>query len=112
MFRLTLNRVRDSIAVRESNEEIKLKVDADPRIMVTRIREAQKLLNSANDPQTTDQQRQEAVKAFSEAIFGPEQAEALAEFYNGDYSCVLTICGMYFEKRLCKKIIAAQKKQR
>lgn len=111
-FSITLHRVRDTITVREGGEELTLKVDQDPRIMVVQIRNAQDRLNQANKPEATDEDRERAARQFSNAIFGEAQTEKLAEFYSGNYSCVVTICGIYFEKRLCKKIVAAQKKQK
>ena len=34
MFRITLNRVRDHIVIREGTDDLRLMVDADPRIIV------------------------------------------------------------------------------
>ena len=110
MFRLTLNRVRDRITIREGSETLPLTVDCDARMIVTRIRQAQMQINEANKSESTDEDRMKAARAFAVAIFGEKQTDQLAEFYSGDYSCVMTISGLYFEKRLCKKIIAAQKK--
>ena len=112
MFRLTLNRVRDHITIREGDETLSLAVDCDARMLVSRIRKAQIQLTEANKSESTDEDRQNAARAFSVAIFGEGQTDKLAEFYGWDYSCVMTISGLYFEKRLCKKIIAAQKKQK
>lgn len=112
MFRITLNRVRDKILIKEGDESLVLKVDCDSRIIVTKIRQANELIVKANKENATELDRMVASEQFSEAIFGPEQTEQLMQFYNNDYSCVLTVCGMYFEKRLSKKISAAQKKQK
>ena len=106
----TLNRVRDRITVREGSEEITLTVDADARVIVTRIRKAQEQLVKANQKNADIKAREQAARAFAEAMFGTEQTDSLARFYHDDYSCVLMICGLYFEKRLCKKITKAQKK--
>lgn len=107
---LSLNRVHDRLMIKEGNETLDLRVDSDPRVMVTRIRQANELLMGANKEKATDEDRINAAKIFSEAVFGKDQALKLAELYNEDYSCVMAICGMYFEKRLCKKITKAQKK--
>ena len=112
MFRSSLNRVRDKITVKEGNETLILNVDSDSRIIVTKIRQANELLAKANSKEAKEIDREIAARRFSEAIFGQEQTDKLMEFYNGDYSCVIMVCGMYFEKRLCKKITAAQKKQK
>ena len=110
MFRITLNRVRDHIVVREGNDELPLKVDSDARSIITRLQKAQKTLSAINDG-ATDKQKDEAAIGLAEAIFGKEQAEELMTFYGYDAGCVVTVCGMYFEKRLGKKITAAQKKR-
>lgn len=110
MFSVTLNRVRDKITVKEGNEKIILSVDSDARVITTKIRRAQELLVQANKPETTEEERAAAAIEFSRAIFGADQTDELYKFYNWDYSCVITICGIYFEKRLRKKIAAAQKK--
>ena len=44
MFRITLNRVRDHIVIREGTDELKLTVDADPRIIVSALQRANKAL--------------------------------------------------------------------
>lgn len=108
MFRLTLNRVYDRIEVKEGDERLVLVVDEDARRIVSKIRNAQEKLVQANDG--TDDERANAARMFSEAMFGEKQTQNLVDFYHGDYSCVITICGMYFEKRLSKKILSAQKR--
>ena len=110
MFSLTLNRVRDKITVKEGNEKLVLSVDSDARVIIVKIRNAQQNLVSAVKDTATDEQRETSTREFCQAIFGDAQTEKLFNFYNGDYSCVMTICGAYFEKRLRKKILKAQKK--
>ena len=110
MFRITLNRVHDRILIKEGDENLALKVDCDARMIVTKIRQANELIVKANKEGASEFEKEFATRQFSEAIFGQEQTEKLMEFYNNDYSCVITVCGMYFEKRLSKKISAAQKK--
>lgn len=109
MFRISLNRVHDTITVREGNERLTLKVDKDPIAIAVELKGAQKALEGVKDDSSTVE-KIKAAKNLSEAIFGEKQTEKLFEFYGGDPGCVVTICGMYFEKRLSKKIIKAQKK--
>lgn len=110
MFRITLNRVRDHIVVREGNDDLHLTVDCDARNIVSRIQKANKTLSEINDG-STDEQKHNAAYALAEAFFGCEQADELMAFYNDDPGCVVAVCGMYFEKRLGKKITAAQKRK-
>lgn len=108
----TLNRIRDRITIKEGNERLQLTVDSDPNAIVTRILSAQKAIDRVRKTEATDEERISAAKEFAEAIFGQDQADKIAVFYNHDYSCVVTICGLYFERRLCKIITKAQKKQK
>ena len=111
MFRLTLNRVRDHIIIKEGNDQLKLTVDQDPRVIAVSLKAANETLGKITvDASTFD--RIQAAKGLSEAIFGKEQTKNLFRFYGDDPGCVVTICGMYFEKRLAKKIIKAQKRSR
>ena len=108
-YEISLNRVHDRFTVREGNERIEIRVDSDPRLMVTRIRNAnEKILEAQKDG--TDEDREQAARIFAEAIMCKEQTDRLLAFYNGDYSCMMTVCGLYFEKRLSAKITKAQKK--
>ena len=109
-YTITLNRVRDHITVKEGQDTLKLTVDSDSTAIVTKIRRSQEIMTKTVRGESTEEEREQAAQQFAESIFGKEQADKLAEFYNGDYSCVATICGIYFEKRLCKKITKAQKK--
>ena len=111
MFRITLNRVRDKITVKEGNEELTLRVDKDPRVIAIELKTAQKALSEIKDDSTAVS-RIQAAKSLSEAMFGAEQTKSLFRFYSDDPGCVVTICGMYFEKRLAKKIARAQMKQK
>lgn len=108
----TLNRVRDSIVVREGDETITLYVDSDANSLMIRLQNAQRELESVNnDP--SEEHKVQAAKSLAVAMFGIEQAEALFAFYHGNAGCVVTICGMYFgdEKHgLGKKITKVQKK--
>ena len=107
---LSLNRVHDLFTVKEGNEQIQLRIDSAPRLLVTKIRNANEHITGANRQEATDEDRVNAARMFAEAMFGEDQTDRLAELYKGDYSCVMAISGLYFEKRLCKKIVKAQKK--
>ena len=112
MYTITLNRVRDRITIKEGQERLNLVVDSDSTAIVTRIRKSQETMTRMIRSDATDEEREQAARDFSEAIFGKDQTDRLVEFYQGDMSCVATICGLYFEKRLCKKITQAQKRMK
>ena len=117
MFRkkeLTLNRVRDHITIREGNDTLNLTVDSNANMLIREVRTAQKTLQRLQE-ENNEELKETAAKQLSEAIFGKEQAGQLLDFYNGNFECVITICGMYFgdhKNGLGKKITKAQKKSR
>ena len=109
MFEISLNRVHDKIRIREGDETLVLKVDADPLRMVAGIMQAQKILQAIDD-NSTEEQRHNAAQYFAEVIFGPKQAQELREFYHDDTACIINVCGKYFSERLSKLIDKAQRK--
>ena len=117
MFRrreLTLNRVRDHITIREGDDTLTLTVDSDANMLIHGVRTAQKTLQRLQQ-EDSEELKQTAAEQLSTAIFGKEQAGCLLDFYNGNYECVITICGMYFgdpKNGLGKKITKAQKRNR
>jgi hypothetical protein len=117
MFRrkeLTLNRVRDHITIREGDDTLNLTVDSNANMLIRGVRTAQKTLQRLQE-ENNEELKETAAKQLSEAIFGKEQAGQLLDFYNGNFECVITICGMYFgdpKNGLGKKITKAQKKSR
>lgn len=106
---LTLGRVYDTVTIREGGEKLKLHVNADPSRIVVGLSQAQKRLVTINE-ETTDEERKEIALFFAGVIFGEEQAQKLLDYYYGDSSCVVAVCGQYFAKRLSKLITKAQKK--
>lgn len=109
MFKISLNRIHDTVRITEGADDLTLKVNADPMRMVVGLNAAQERLKALTDASTAEEQRNEAV-FFASVIFGQEQAEALLEFYRDDPACVINVCGQYFSKRLAKLIAKAQKK--
>ena len=108
-YEMTLNRVHDTIQIREGDETIKLTVNGDAMRMVAGLGKAQQKMQELNDD-STDEQAMECAEYFASVIFGKEQAKQLIDFYAGDPGCVISCCGQYFKDRLAKKITAVQKK--
>ena len=106
---LTLGRVYDTVTIREGGEKLNLHVNADPSRIVVGLSQAQKRLVTINE-ETTDEERKEIALFFAGVIFGEEQAQKLLDYYYGDSSCVVAVCGQYFSRRLSKLITKAQKK--
>ena len=106
---LSLGRVYDTVPIKEGGNELKLHVNADPTRLVVGLSQAQKRLATVNE-KTTDEERTEIARFFSDVIFGSEQTGKLFEYYFDDSACVIAVCGKYFSDRLSKLIIKAQKK--
>ena len=106
---LTLNRVYDTITIKEGGERLVLHVNGDPNRIVIGLNEAQKRLKSI-DENTTDEEKAEIARFFASVIFGDEQTQKLFDFYYNDAMCVISIASKYFSQRLAKKISEAQKK--
>ena len=107
---LTLGRVYDKVTIREGGEKLTLHVNSDPSRIVVGLEQAQKRLHTITED-TTEEELKEIALFFGGVIFGDEQAQSLLEFYYGDSSCVVAVCGKYFADRLSKKITEAQKKK-
>lgn len=112
-YEISLNRVHDTVRISENGEILTLTVNADPMRLVAALSKAQKALTeSVNKDDPDDGEILNAAELFATAIFGPEQAKKLFEFYTGDSSCVINVCGQYFRDRLGKKIADQQKKMK
>ena len=111
-YDITLNRVHDTIKIKENGETLPLTVSADPMRIVAGLNKAQKKLNELVNQETEPEEEEikEAAEYFATVIFGKEQAEKLMAFYNGDAACVINVCGTYFRERLGQKISKMQKK--
>ena len=80
MYSLSLNRVHDTVRIREGRESLRLVVDGDPMRMVAGLNQAQKMLVLIND-ETSDEDKRKTAEYFATVIFGKEQAEQLMSFY-------------------------------
>lgn len=110
-YEMTLNRVHDTVTVREGTETLKLTVNGDAMRMVAGLNKAQAKMKDITDD-TPDEQVKEAAEYFAAVIFGTDQAKELMKFYAEDPGCVITVCGQYFSERLAGKITEAQKKMK
>ena len=112
MFRhysMTLNRVHDTVVIREGDEKLKLSVDADPMRMTAGLMQAQQVMQKWTDKTPAKTQREYAL-FFAGVIFGEEQAKQLLAFYHNNAGCVVNVCGQYFSERLRGLIEKAQRK--
>ena len=108
-YEMTLNRVHDSVTVREGDEKLTLTVNGDAMRIVAGLNRAQAKMKEI-DENAPDEAVIEAAEYFATVLFGKEQAAQLMAFYANDPGCVITVCGKYFRERLAEKITKAQKK--
>jgi hypothetical protein len=110
-YEVTLNRVHDTVSIREGDEKITLSVNGDAMRMVAGLSKAQERMQELTDG-TPDEQVKEVAEYFASVIFGKEQAAKLMDFYANDPGCVISVCGQYFKDRLAGKISAVQKRMK
>jgi hypothetical protein len=108
-YEVTLNRVHDTVSIREGDEKITLSVNGDAMRMVAGLTKAQAKMKALEDASTDDEVR-ECAEYFAAVIFGKEGAAQLMAFYADDPGCVISVCGKYFKERLAGKISAVQRK--
>lgn len=111
MYRITLNRVRDSVKVVEKGDSLILTVDADATQLVSALNRAKTVMDNLNKD-TSREDGRDAALMFGASVFGEEQARKLLEFYHGDASCVVEVTGRYLSERLVKRIARVQKRAR
>ena len=110
-YEITLNRVHDSITIKEGTERLALTVNGDALRMVAGLNKAQQKMLALNED-SSDEQVKETAELFAAVIFGDEQAKKLMDFYADDPVCVINVCGNYFRERLAQKIAKVQKKMK
>ena len=108
-YEMTLNRVHDTVVIREGEEKLTLTVNGDAMRIVAGLNRANEKLNKINES-TPDADVIAAAEYFAAVIFGKEQAAKLMAFYADDPGCVITVCGRYFKERLAGKITKVQQK--
>ena len=108
-YTMSLNRVHDTLRIREGAESLVLYVDSDPRRLVAGLNSVQARLKTI-DNDTDDETKLQYATMFANVLFGEEQTKTLAQFYHQDAGCIISVCGQYFSKRLAKLITQAQKK--
>lgn len=111
VYEMTLNRVHDTVTVREGDEKITLTVNGDAVRMVAGLNKAQARMKGVTE-ETPDDEVKAVAEYFAAVIFGKEQAAKLMEFYAEDPGCVITVCGRYFNERLAGIITKAQKRMK
>ena len=110
-YEITLNRVHDTITIREAEEKLTLTVNGDAMRMVAGLNRAQAKMKEI-DENTPDEEVRDAAEYFAAVIFGKDQAAQLMAFYADDPGCVINVCGQYFRERLAEKISAVQKRMK
>lgn len=100
--------VTDKVTFRNVDKTLTLYVRGDAASFVVGLKKAQEKLAQMND-ESDECERVNCARFFARTLFGEEQGDKLVDFYNEPLA-IITVCGMYFKKRLAKKITKAQKK--
>lgn len=110
-YEMTLNRVHDTVTIKEGDERLTLSVNGDAMHMIAGMNKANQKLQALTDD-SKDEEVVEAAEYFAAVIFGREQAARLMRFYANDPGCVISVCGQYFKERLVDRIVKVQKKSK
>ena len=110
MFKREINpyTVSDKVTFRNVDKTLTLYVRSNATTMVVNLKQAQDKLKELNDD-ADECERMNAARFFARSVFGEEQGDKLVDFYNEPLA-IISVLGMYFDKRLKKKITKAQKK--
>ena len=100
--------VEDKVTFRNVDKTLTLYVRGDAAAFVVGLKKAQEKLTEITDD-SDECERVNTARLFARTLFGEEQGDKLIDFYNEPLA-VITVCGMYFQKQLAKKITKAQKK--
>lgn len=100
--------VSDKVTFRNVDKTLSLYVRGDAASFVVGLKKAQEKLIGLND-ESDECERVNVARFFARTLFGEEQGDKLVDFYN-DPIVIISVCGQYFQKRLAKKIVKAQKK--
>jgi hypothetical protein len=102
--------ISDKIAFRNLDKTISLSVRSDAPSLVLGMKRVYERLTGLND-ETEISEQIDVARFYARTLFGTDQGDALVRFYNEDALAIISACGMYFQKRLAKKITKAQKKK-
>lgn len=100
--------VEDKVTFRNVDKTITLYVKGDAASFVVGLKKAHDKLAEMTS-ESDECERVNCARFFARTLFGEEQGDRLVDFYNEPLA-VITVCGMYFDQRLGKKITKAQKK--
>lgn len=100
--------VEDKATFRNVDKTLTLYVRGDASSFVVGLKKAQEKLKEITD-ESDECERVNCARFFARTLFGEEQGDKLFDFYNEPLA-VITVCGLYFQKSLSKKITKAQKK--
>jgi hypothetical protein len=100
--------VEDKVTFRNVDKTITLYVRGNAASFVVGLKRAQDKLKEITE-ESDEFERVNAARFFARTLFGEEQGDKLFDLYNEPLA-VITVCGMYFQNRLSKKLTKAQKK--
>lgn len=107
--KITPYSVEDKVTFKNVDKTLTLYVRGDAASFVSGLRKAQEELTQTLTDEASECEQVNCARMFARTLFGDEQGDQLVDFYNEPLA-VISVCGMYFQKRLAKKITKAQKK--
>jgi hypothetical protein len=110
-FEISMNRVKDTVVIREGNERLTLNVNADAQRLFAGLNASYERMKNISET-TEESEIREIATYFSGVIFGKDQAEKLSEFYANDAAAIIAVCGRYFRDRLAGLIADVQKRMK
>jgi len=102
--------ISDKVTFRNVDQTITLTVRSDAPSLVVGMKRVMEKLSKVTDEAEISEQI-DVARFYARTLFGNEQGDSLVQFYNEDALAVISACGIYFQKRLAKKITKAQKKR-
>ena len=110
MFKKKINpySISDKVTFRNVDKTLTLYVRSNATAMVVNLKQSQDKLKELNDD-ADECERMNAARFFARSVFGEEQGDKLVDFYNEPLT-IISVVGIYFDKRLKKLITKAQKK--
>lgn len=106
---ISLHRVHDTVTFRECDDKLTLRVYGDANRMTAGLLHVRRKMKDLTEESPLEEQL-DAAREMATVIFGEEQADKLMEFYHNDPPGVLNVCLQYFQQRLTKKLVKAQKR--
>lgn len=117
MYQITRNKVVEDLQLKDGEKELILHVDLSVDRIIKQYAEAMKALTKAQSAVKSAGMTEDKVEALGAAIlgvfnviFGQAQAQKLVEFYDGEYTEMLSDVAPFISEVVAPKISEAQQR--